>query len=114
MSTPEDRLTLIQDTYLDAMNNEPADLAKANTPAQVTSIQANLSNAKSTYYAAIATALANNSAQVEAAFGSAQQALAAVKQARSDAATIPTLLGKLTGATDAATTLLNLAKGAAL
>ena len=110
MSSPDDRLSVIQGNYLDALKNEPQDLAQAGSPSQVTAIQANLGNAKNAYFTAIAAALTNNNDKVETAYTAAQQALAAVKQARTDAASIATVIQKLAGATDAATNLLNLAK----
>jgi len=109
MSTPADRLSAIQAIYLDALNNESQDLACATTPALVAAVQANVANARSTYYAAAAAALANNGADVETAYTAAQTALAAVKQARTNSAQITTLLGDLNGATGAASNLLKLA-----
>ena len=111
MSTPADRLTAIQSTYLDALNNEPEDLSQAKTAADVAAVQANVANARSTYYSALAAALTNNAPSVEAALTSVQNALAAVKQARTDAAAIATLLNTMNGATSAATSLLKLASG---
>lgn len=109
MSTADDRLTAIQNTYLDAYNNEPNDLALAQTAADVTAIMANVAAARSTYYAAEAAALTNNNPNVEAAYTTAGLALAAVKKARTDSAQIATLLGALNGATSAAGNLLKLA-----
>lgn len=109
MSTADDRLTAIQKTYLDAYNNEPSDLALAQTAADVTAIMANVASARSTYYAAEAAALTNNGPGVETAYAAAKKALAAVKKARTKAAQMATLLGALNGATSAAGSLLKLA-----
>ena len=97
---------------MDAMGNETADLAKAQTSADVSAIQANVANAQLAYYTAEAAALTNNNADVEAAYTAASAALKEVKQTRANAAEIPTLLGALNGATGAATDLLELAKAA--
>jgi hypothetical protein len=110
MSTSDDRLAVIQDNYSNALTNEAQDLAQATTPALVAAVQANVANARATYYAAAAAALTNTDPQVEGAYTSAQAALNAVKQARSSAAQIETLLGKLNTSTTAATSLLNAAK----
>ena len=112
MSTPKDRLVAIQAIYDDANDNEPSDLADATTAAQVTEVQQNLANARHAYYSAVAAALTNAGAGVEAAYTAAQKALAAVQAARTASAEIPTLLQKLNGATTAATSLLNAAKSA--
>lgn len=113
MSDASERLSAIQNTYEDALDNEPHDLAGAKTAADVTAIQANLAVARNTYYAALAAALTNNGPEIEAGLAAATKTLAAVKAARTAAADIPTLLGKLTSATGAATNLLNIAKAAA-
>jgi hypothetical protein len=110
MSTANDRLTAIQDIYLDALNNEPADLAQATTPAMVAAVQANVANARATYYAAAAASLTNAAPEVETAYTAAQTALAAVKAARAAAESIVNLLGKLNSATKAGTSLLGAAK----
>ncbi len=49
MSAPNDRLAAIQNIYLDALNNEPEDLSRAQTPADIAAIQANVATARSTY-----------------------------------------------------------------
>lgn len=112
MSTPQDRLGVIQAVYNDANDNEPSDLAGATTAAQVTEVQQNLANARHAYYSAVAAALTNAGASVDAAYTAAQKALAAVRDARAASAEIPALLQKLNGATTAATRLLNAAKSA--
>lgn len=110
MSSPEDRLNVIQAIYHDAVTNEPRDLAQATTPAQVAAVQQNVANARHAYFAAAVAALSNTDPGVEAAYAAAQAALTAVKQARTNSEQIPTLLQKLNGATAAATNLLNSAK----
>jgi predicted HAD superfamily Cof-like phosphohydrolase len=113
LSTAAERLAVIQNNYNNALTNEPHDLANAKTAEDVTAIQANLANARSTYYAAIAAQLTTNGASVEAAFDAAAAAHAAVIKAREDSAALATLLQKLTGATNTATDLLKLAKSVA-
>ena len=54
MSTAQDRLDVIQNNYTDALQNEPNDLAQAQSAADVTAIQANVASARSTYYGAVA------------------------------------------------------------
>jgi hypothetical protein len=110
MSTPEDRLDVIQSIYLDALDHEPPDLAQATTAELVVAIQANLANARQTYYTAAAAALTSVSAGVETAFTVAQTALNTVRNARAAAEQIATLLGKLNSAVSAVTSLLNAAK----
>jgi hypothetical protein len=112
MSTAEERLGLIQSIYLDALDNEPHDLAQATTAPLVVAVQANLANARQTYYTAAAAALISVSAGVETAYTAAQTALTAVKQARAAAEQIATLLGKLNSAVSAGTSLLSAAKSA--
>jgi|SRR5579872_4973330 len=109
MSTPSDRLTAVQNTYLDALNNEPEDLAAAQTAADVVAVQTNLANARTAYYTAASAALTNNAASVDAALTAAQNALAAVQAARKDAGAFAAFLTALTGATNAATNLVKLA-----
>jgi hypothetical protein len=110
MSTADDRLTVIQNIYEDALNNEPGDLAQATTPVLVAGVQANVANARSTYYAAAAAALTNAAPGVETAYATAQAALAVVTAARTASESITTLLGKLNTATNAGTSLLGAAK----
>jgi len=110
MSSPDDRLAVIEQNYKSALDNEPHDLAQATTAADVTAIQANVFVARQTYYAAIAAQLTQNGGAVEAAYNAASAANDAVTAARSQAAAIPTLLARLTAATSAATSLLNAAK----
>jgi hypothetical protein len=110
MSTPEDRLDLIQDIYSDALNNEPHDLAQSTTAVLVSAVQANVANARATYYAAAAAALTSAAPAVETAYVNAQSALGEVQKARSAAAEIATLLGKLNSATSASASLLSVAK----
>jgi hypothetical protein len=112
MSSVDDRLTVIQNIYLDALNNEPHDLAQATTPVLVAAVQANLANARSNYYAAAAASLTSAAPGVETAYTSAQSALAAVQSARTESASITTLLGKLNSATKAGTSLVGAAKAA--
>jgi hypothetical protein len=110
MSSAAERLAVIQDNYNNALSNEPHDLAKAQTAADVTAIQANLANARSAYYSAIAAQLTAGGADVENAFHAARAARDAVDEARAESAALATLLQTLTGATHAATSLLELAK----
>ena len=109
MSSPKDRLSAIQDTYNDALDNEPHDLAAAQTAAEVTAIQENVARTRNTYYAALAEALTNDGPAVESAFEEAKKALKAVKKAREDSAAIPNLLTKLSSAASAASSLLKAA-----
>lgn len=110
MSTDNERLAVIQQNYNDALANEPDDLARAKTAAQVTAIQANVASARSAYYAAVAAALTKSGPDIEQAFADAKKALSGVRAARQSAAQIATLLTKLASATKAATHLLELAK----
>ena len=110
MSTAAERLAVIQNNYNSALTNEPHDLANAKTAEDVTAIQANLANARSAYYAAIAAQLTAGGANVETAYDAAVSAHAAVTKAREDAAALTSLLQKLIGATNTATDLLKLAK----
>jgi predicted HAD superfamily Cof-like phosphohydrolase len=112
VSTAAERLAVIQNNYNNALTNEPHDLANAKTAEDVTAIQANLANARSAYYAAIAAQLTANGENVEAAYDAAIAAHVAVTKAREDAAALPLLLQRLTGATHTATHLLKLAKSA--
>lgn len=106
MSTENDRLTVIQQNYTDALNNEPHDLALANTPAAVTAVQANLASARNAYYSALAADLAATSDSVEQAYSDAKQAVTSVQQARENAAQFAALLDKLTSATKSVTNLV--------
>ncbi len=110
MSTEDERLQLIEHNYQDALNNEPNDLARANTPEQVTEIQANLAVARQKYYEAEAASLTQSGEVVEKAFLEAQNAQASVKSARDQTEAIPTLINKLQSATQSATNLLKAAK----
>jgi hypothetical protein len=110
MSTPEERLAAIQANYDDASDNETDDLAKAQTPADVAAIQANVAAARSAYYSAEAAMLTQNGANVENAYQAALAAQKSVTDARSQAASIADLITKLSGATTAANSLLSAAK----
>jgi hypothetical protein len=109
-STPADRLALLQQIYQDALLHETEDLAAATTPAQVTAIQINVFTARQAYYANAVDTLTATGPAVEAAYTAAQTALTDVKNARTAAASIATILQKLSGATAAGTNLLNTAK----
>ncbi len=110
MSDATDRLAIIKKNYDDASDNEAADLASAKTPAQVAAIQANVAQARSAYYSAVEAMLSKSGTDVENAYKDAVDAQKAIADARIKAAAITDLLGKLTNATDKATTLLNKAK----
>lgn len=110
MSTPDDRLALIKQNYTDALDNEPHDLARATTPEQITTIQANVATARQTYYAAEAAALTQSGNAVEEAYQAAKAAQDSVSSARNQAAAIPTLISKLSSATQSASDLLKAAK----
>ena len=107
MSSADDSLIIIQNIYLDALNNEPHDLAQANTPALVAAVQANLATARAAYFAAAVAAFAIAAPGIDAAYASAQSALDAVKAARIASESIVTLLGRLNTATNAGTRLLS-------
>lgn len=109
MSTKDERLSVIQENYNDALDNEPYDLARAETPAQVTAIQANVANARQTYYEAVAAILTKSGNAVEQAFQEAKNAQASVKNCRDQAEAIPTLIAKLQSATQSAANLLKAA-----
>jgi hypothetical protein len=110
MSSESDRLATIQDNYTSALDNEPHDLAAAQTPADVTAVVANVATARSVYFAAVAAQLSNASAAVEAAFETAKRAVKSVEDAREASAAFPNLLNQLSAATSAASDLLKLAK----
>lgn len=110
MSSADDRLQIIEQNYKSALDNEPFDLARATTPADVTAIQANVSAARQRYYTAIDAQLTQGGDAVETAYNAAKAANDAVATARTQAAAIPTLITRLTSATNAATGLLNAAK----
>lgn len=111
-STPQDRLDVLREIYEQAVVDEPHDLAQASTAAEVAAVQQNVANARAAYYAATVAALTNSGADVEAAFRSAESALAAVKKARANSEQIAMLLQKLNAATAAGTKLLNAAQSA--
>ena len=106
MSSAAERLALIQANYDQAARNEPADLAAAQTVAQVTAIQANVALARSTYYGAVAAALSSDTLLAEAAYAAAEAAQGEVAAARQAAAALPDLLAKLVKATEATHHLL--------
>ena len=112
MSTEADRLATVKDNYDQAANNQAMDLAGAQDAVQVSAVQANVAAARLAYYTAVADALSKSGPDVEQAYTDATNALNQVKQARSAAEKIPTLLGKLTKATDKANTLVQKAKSA--
>ncbi len=113
MSTPKDRLDVIQGVYHDAVTNEPNDLAQVTTAAQVSEVLQNVANARHTYYAAAVAALIATSPEVEVAYLAATDALAAVKEARVKSVQLAALFQTMSGATAAATKLLNAAKSTA-
>ena len=107
-STPSARLDSIRQIYFDALDNEMSDGNSASDQDK-DKLHSNVLEARKTYFAAVASALAKTSTQVEAAYSVAVSTLDDVKKARATAAGIATVLQKLTTATSAATTLLNLA-----
>ena len=109
MSTDKERLAVIERNYKDALENEPHDLAQAQTAVDVTAIRANVATARETYFKALASELTNTGDAVEQTFQAAKAAQAAVKTARDEAAAIPTLIGKLKAATEAAQGLVDAA-----
>jgi len=112
MSNANDRMSVIEQNYKSALENEPHDLAQATTAAQVTTIQANVAAARQVYFTAEATQLTQSGNAVEAAYTAAKAANDAVAKARTDAADIATLMSTLTSATTAANNLLTAAKSA--
>lgn len=112
MSTPEERLSTIQANYDQASENEPHDLARAKSPADVAKIQANVATARAIYYSAIAAMLTENSSIVESAYQDAITAQQRVATARSKAEEIPSLLQKLADYTGKAGVLLKQAQPA--
>lgn len=110
MSTHDDRLQVIQTNYLDALQNETFDLAKTPDPVQISSIQANLANARVIYFTAVVSSLRQNNNGVEIAYQSAVDARQEVTKARTRSASIPELIGKLQSSTDKAADLLQKAK----
>jgi deferrochelatase/peroxidase EfeB len=110
MSKPDDRLAVIEENYKDALDNEPHDLAMAQTAADVTAIQANVATARQIYYSAVAAQLTQGGDDVEAAYKKAQDASKSVREAREKAADIATIISELTSATSAASKLLDAAK----
>jgi len=109
MSSASERLKVIQQNYMDASQNEPHDLAAAQTAADVTAVQANIAVARANYFAAVAAQLSSSGAAVETAFDAAKAALKSVKDARAASEAIANLLGKLAAATTAGGELLNAA-----
>lgn len=110
MSSPVERLAVVDDNYRQARDNEPADLSRALTESDVAAIMANFANAKLAYFEAVAAALAAGGPAVEAAFAAAKAAQTAVEASRANLEALPTLLGKLKIATSAAGKLVNVAK----
>lgn len=110
MSTPQERLEVIEHNYHDSYAYEAYDLAKAPTPEAVTAILANLANARLTYFQAIAAQLDKNAQNVESAFQAARAAAQEVTAARRRAAAPAELISKLQSSTQKATDLLNAAK----
>lgn len=110
MSTAAQRRATIEQNYTDALKNEPHDLARAKKPEDVTAIQANVAMARKHYYSAIATELTKNGESVETAFQAAKKAGQDVSDARNAAASIPTLISRLTFSTNAAGNLLSAAR----
>ena len=109
MSSASERLEVIQQNYMNALQNEPHDLAAAKTPADVTAVQANVAVARTNFFAAVAAELSSSDGAVETAFVAAKAALKSVKDARAESEAIAKLLGKLGAATKAASDLLNAA-----
>ncbi|POZ61045.1 hypothetical protein [Chromobacterium alticapitis] len=112
MSTADDRLALVQQNYQAALDDEPHDLAAAETAAQVAAIQANLAAAKQIYYEALEAQLTQAGGDVEQAYLDASTALDAVAQIRGQAAAMPDLISRLNKATQAASRLVAQAKQA--
>ena len=110
MSTPQQRLDVIEGIYNDALENEPHDLAAATNAADVTAIQTNVAVARQAYYTAVSAALTQDDSKVADAYNAAVQAQAAVDTARANSAQIPDLIAKVTSAAQAATKLLNAAQ----
>ena len=105
-TSPTDRLKVIKSNYIDALENEPHDLASATTAADVTAVQANVANARSTFFAAVAADLSSSISAVEDAYDVAIAAQKSVQDARDASESLAKILGKLKKATDSATTLL--------
>lgn len=112
MSNANDRLSVIEQNYKSALENEPHDLAEATTTSQVTTIQANVAAARQVYFTAEAAQLTKSGTAVETAFTAAQAANGMVAKARTEAADIATLMSTLASATTAANNLLNAVKNA--
>lgn len=110
MSTPAERLQVIEKNYKNALENEPHDLSRAANPADVTAILANVAAARQAYFTAVSALLTQNGATVETAFQAAVAAQVSVDDARARSAAIPDLIRALGSATGAATSLLNAAK----
>lgn len=110
MSNLSDRLAAIKQNYDDASDNEATDLASAKTAAEVAAVQANVANARSTYFSAVEAMLSKAGDDVEAAYQEALNSQKIIADARKKSAAIADFLGKLSDGTDKATTLLNKAK----
>ena len=110
MSDATDWLAIIKENYDNASDNEATDLANAKTPAEVAAVQANVAQARSAYYSAVAAMLSKSGADIENAYQDAKNAQDAITDARAKAAATADLLGKLSDATDKATSLFNKAK----
>src|SRR5262245_8420237 len=110
MSTSKERYDAIADNYQSALNNQATDMANATTEAEISAILANVHTAGHLFFSVTAEELTTQSQAVEADFNAAKQANQAVADARDEEEAIPTLLGKLTKATDAAKKLIDSAK----
>jgi hypothetical protein len=108
-SSDDDLLNAVQENYLEALRNEPNDLAAATTIDQIKQIQDNVAKAKSAYFEALAAQLAADKDGVTQAYGELMQALQTEKECRKNASAIPDILGKLKQATDAVQKLIALA-----
>lgn len=112
MSTPAERLAEIEANYTRALINEVHDLQAAQTVEEVNAVQLNRAQAGQAFFAAVKALLTKAGGNVEAAHKAAKDANKAVADARDAVEAFPRLLKKLTGATEAATKLLNTASGA--
>jgi len=110
MTDKSDRVTELEKNYSQALINEPQDLSEATDTGMVTAIQINVATAGQAYWTAVKDALNKSGQAVEDAYQAARAANEAVARARANSERLPTLLGKLKTATDAATKLLNAAK----
>jgi hypothetical protein len=109
-TTKAELLQAVQDNYTEALKNEPHDLAAANTVVEVAAIQANVATARQAYYTSLATELAADNSDVQAAFEEVKRAMNIQKEARAKTGRIADILDKLANATTAVQKMLALAK----